>query len=65
VAQEGNCAHQFAAEAFSSTGDQVPAEENMSMAHIKPAANNSVQATPGCAFCEFLSQVSGAPDRRR
>ena len=30
---------------------------------MKP--NNCVQATPGCAFCEFLSQVSGAPDAER
>jgi hypothetical protein len=25
----------------------------------------SVQATPGCVFREFLSQVPGAPDRGR
>jgi hypothetical protein len=24
-----------------------------------------VQATPVCAFCEFLSQVPGAPDPER
>ena len=28
-------------------------------------ANISVQATPACAFCEFLTQVPGAPDRGR
>jgi len=27
--------------------------------------NNSVQATPVCVFCDFLSQVPGAPDANR
>lgn len=27
--------------------------------------NNCVQATPGCACCEFLSQVPDAPDADR
>jgi len=25
--------------------------------------NNSVQATPDCAWCDFLSQVPGAPEK--
>lgn len=29
------------------------------------AANNSVQATPVCAFCNFLGQVSRTTDRGR
>ena len=29
------------------------------------SANNWVQATPVCAFCDFLSQMSGAPDPGR
>ena len=28
---------------------------------LKIAPNHCVQATPGCAYYEFLSQVSGAP----
>ena len=27
--------------------------------------NNCVQATPGCACCEFLRQGLGAPDAER
>ncbi len=30
-----------------------------------PLANISVQATPVSAYRDFLSQVSGAPDRER
>ena len=51
--------------AFEGRNGYVIKENNPTPCRAAAQSNNSVQATPVCAFCNFLAQVPGAPDRGR